>query len=81
MTADVAEIARSLTKAQRTALWNWQHPAYVAGLAPHDGFSRGGQAMQSLSRIGLACRVGRGMWKVNEKAIAVRAHLTQEQPR
>ena len=75
---DVAEIARGLTKAQRTALWNWQHPAYVAGLAPHDGFSRGGQAMQSLSRIGLACRVGRGMWKVNDKAIAVRAILTKD---
>jgi hypothetical protein len=55
---EVERIARELTKAQHTALWNlgtspghdgWQP-------APHDGWRRSGQACSNLCRVGLSDR-------------------------
>ena len=86
---DAATIAKGLTKARKTALWNlgtqpgrdgWQP-------APRDGWRRSGQACSQLVKIDLAERQMNGRimppqpeYRLTPLGLAVRAHL-QEQAR
>jgi hypothetical protein len=75
-----AEIARGLTKAQRTALWNlglergWQLP-------PHDGWRRAGLACCGLFDKGLANRTVEkrvSLYRLTPLGLEVRAIIEQE---
>ncbi len=82
-----SEIARGLSKARKTALWNlgvepgrdgWQP-------APHDGWRRSGQACSQLVHIGLAERQMNGRimppqpeYRLTAEGKAVRAISEQE---
>ena len=78
--ADVAEIARGLTKAQRDMLdWFAAHPSWCVGTRAGDWRDR-----PELHRMGLLdWKVSRGenLYRITHFGRAVRAHLTQEQPR
>ena len=66
---DVAEIARGLTKAQREAV------ASIKGLFNYATFC-------GLPNCGIARKHHRSAaWQLTPLGLAVRAHLTQEQPR
>jgi len=79
---DAYEIAESLTKARRTALWNLGCRGNEWQLAPHDGWRRAGNACAGLVKIGLAEKAPPGTrfsdapaYRLNERGLAVRAHL------
>ena len=79
---DLSQLAKSLTKAQYTALWNLGARGSDWQPAPHDGWRRAGHACASLVRLGLAEHAPIGTrysdataYRLNADGLALRAHL------